>query len=442
MKIPFLRTKTETDLLLTLGWTPLWWLLGVNVLIYQIMVALVLLKFFTENYRSDGSISIPRPLLALIFFMAIYLISLLFNLGNHPEQRIIASLNNFFMFAMGFCIMLTLYNAGTPGFVRRLFQTGHRLTLITAGIALFFLLAWWGMKWTFQMQPLMAHMFPGLKNFPFFYVQWIIQGVTLDWKIGNIPRISVYSGVSIATGGFMAMILPLSIGFQHFKGGRKFLKAGIFIFSLVPFVFSLSRTAVCAFAAAWVLVMLVEKGLKPIWCFLYFFITFTVADKAYQALQWLFFMRPESTWGRLGIYEEAFSLVMEHNPWLGLGARPRDEFSTMIVGSHSHYVEMLLVTGVLGLTFFLIFQAMMLMEWFSQKKYLLTHEHRSLWKYIGISHLAADAVLLTSGLDSISLTAYTYFLIAGGILYHGREVRLFYASHKNREREVENAEAL
>jgi len=442
MKIPFLNTKVETDLLLTLGLTPLWWVLGLNVIIYQSIGLWVFLKLLVGALRFDRPISIPRPLFWLFLFMLIYLASLLFNLGNHPSQRIFASLNNYLMFVLGFCLMLAVYNCGSFDFSQRLFETGNRLALVTAGITLTFLGAWWAARWTFRAEPLLAHLWPGLKNYPFFYVQWVIQGVTLDWKIGNVPRVSIYSGVYIATAGFMAMILPLSMGFHRLKESRPLIQAGTFMVLLIPFIFTLSRTAVCALAAAWLVVTLIEIGIKPLWCFLYFCIFFPLAEKMYEGFQWLFSVRAESTSGRMGIYEEAFSMVMEKNPLLGLGARPRDDFSTMIVGSHSHYVEMLLVTGILGLCVFLIFQGYMLISWFSQKKYLLKREHRILWKYLGISHLTADAVLLTSGLDSIPLTAFTYFLVAGTILYLGKEVQKTYAAQKKTEQGFAHALAL
>lgn len=420
MKIPYLETRIETDLLLTLVLTPLWWVLGLNVLIYQGIALLVFLKLFTRSILNDQPLRLPRPLAGLGIFLMIYFTSMVLNAGDNPFQRTLASLNNYSMFVMGFFIIFALYHSAPDYFLIRFFKAAHTLNVMTAGIAVLFLGLWFWRGITFEIDPLLARFYPGLKSYPFFYILWIIRGVISDWTLAHMPRISIYSGVHIATGGFMAMMIPLSLGYQRLKNRSGLVYSAVLLISLIPLFFSLSRTSVCAFAASFVVVHMIRKGLRGSWCFVYFCAAFFGLGMLYRGLQWLLSIRAESNSGRMDIYAQAVSLVMHENPLLGLGARPRDEFSTMIVGSHSHYIEILLVTGILGFSAFFMFQVSTLLSWYSQRKNLASREQEIMWTYLGISHIAADAVLLTSGLDSLPFIAFTYFLTAGAILMMGR----------------------
>jgi hypothetical protein len=187
--------------------------------------------------------------------------------------------------------------------------------------------------------------------------------------------------------------------------------------------------AICAFFAASSFVWFLERRNKLVLSLVLLSLVFFLSGEIYDGLAWLLRLRYESTIGRLSLYSDALKIVFENNPLIGVGVRPRNEFTLMAIGSHSTYVGLLLVTGILGLSLFVIFQWVTLMIWFRQRLSCQDETDRTIWKYLGTSYIGATIWFLTDTLDTLPFIAYVYFFVAGCILSFNEKLERKAALH-------------
>lgn len=426
LKIPYFQTSIRSDLLVTLLLTPLWWVLGLNILIYQAVAFFVFLKLVVLLTRHNRPLLIPGASFPFFLFLCSFLLSILINIGNHPTQRILASFNNYLMFVTGLLLIVIIYNVVSTQFFLTLFKVARILCLISAFITLLFLGIWFSGFRSYEIKSLLARLYPSLLEYPFYYFLLTIRITATDWLLGEdgIPRISIYSHAHTVTGDFMVLLLPLMVGYCHLKKESVVRRLSVFFLSLFPLVFSLSRTAICAFLGALVLVEVIDKNKKLYFSFACFCIAIFASSFFYGWVEWLLNLRPESTMGRFLIYQEAIKTVAEQNIWMGIGIRLREEFTMMAVGSHSTYLGLVLATGVVGLSLFIFFQITVFSVWYAQKSYLKDDRSKVFWKYLGMSYIGTTGTLITGNVDAVPLMAYGYFFIIACLLSFNRFLKL------------------
>ncbi|MBI3313089.1 MAG: O-antigen ligase family protein [Candidatus Omnitrophica bacterium] len=418
---PYLNTRFETDILLTLLLTPVWWLTGLNIFVYQMTAVFAFTKLIITIILKDRPLIIPKPLLWFALFLISYLFSILINLGNYPAQRVMASLNNYFVFGMGFLLMVTIYHGEGPIFLN-LFRISRILCMLTGGIAIFFLVLWLVGHEALETHSLLGRLFPALDKYPFFRELLTIRITSSDWLMTRLPRLAIYSQVHTALGGFLLMITPLA--FAAYAIEKKYAGAWFFgLLTAVPVIFSLSRTVWCAFIVAFAFVRFLEQKRKFLWVVLFSISVLLASNLIYSGMDWILKLRHQSTINRFEIYEQAIDVVKNTNILFGIGVRlreGRDEYLMMSLGSHSTYVGLLLVTGVMGLALFIGFQLAVGIHWYGQKSFAQEANSLFIWRYLGTSYFGASIWFLTDTLDALPFTAYTYFVIVSCIFLFGR----------------------
>lgn len=406
----------DRDLLAVFLLTPLWWILGFNIFIYQLTAGLVFLKLIIAGVRREKNLSLPKATMLLGFFLLSFLFSILINISEYPAQRIFASLNNYSMFLMGVLLIGIVYNGVREDFLAGLFGAGFTLAWLTGGIAVIFLIFYFTTRTTLEVTSLLARIFPSLVESPFFYLMLSLRTAAPDWIVGNIPRVSIYSHAHIATGDFMVILIPLMIGYRHLQKKEILPYAAALLAALTALAFSLSRTALCSFVAAFIFVNLIEKNKTLIFSLASLLACFFTSGLLYSGVEWLINLRIASNVGRMNIYAGAVDAVFNENILFGLGVRPREGFTMMALGSHSTYMGILLSAGMIGVLLFVMFQVSVFVNWYQQKKRLITPQQKIFWKYLGMSYIGANMTFVTSGLDALPFVAYAYFLITGSIL--------------------------
>lgn len=420
--LPYLNTRVETDILLTFILTPFWWITGFNIFIYQLTGGIVFVKLLMNVIFTERPLMIPSALFWYGLFLFSYLFSILINMGNHPEQRVLASFNNYLVFLMGFFVMIAIYNS-EASFLNRLFKRTRILCAMTGFLAIFFLLLWAQGFENLETVSLMGRIFPGLTAYPFFRELLLLRITSTDWLITKLPRLAIYSQVHTALGVFMLMIIPLAMASykKEEKGAFRVWLLGLLAF--IPFLFALSRTVICAYIGAYVFVRFIEQKKKFFWALILLFIAVTASNFIYSGMEWLLRLRHQSTINRFEIYGYALQAVKDTNLLTGVGVRlreGRDEFLMMTLGSHSTYIGVLLVTGLMGLGLFLGFQSAVGVHWYRQKKWIQDSGYLPGWRSLGISYLGASVWCLTDTVDALPFIAYTYFVIIAAILLQGR----------------------
>lgn len=411
-----LQVRMETVLTATLLLTPVWWILGCGSFIYQLMVFWVFAELLAAQAQTHQVFKIPMPLVWLGFFLLSYLTSVVLNLSNYPFQRILSSLNHFLIFTMSFLIVLTVIHLDFTRISAGFFKTCWILSAFTGTLALLFLILWSLGYRNLEFPSLLGHFFPSLMDYPYFYLFSLVRLTGSDWLFTELPRLSIYSNVQTATGGFLIMILPLGLAHSRLRQENRWGRMGISFLTLTALFLSLSRMAICAFLAASVFVWFLERRNKIMVSLILLGLVFFLSSWIYDGLVWLLNLRPNSTVGRLNVYSDALKTFTENNPLIGVGVRPRNEFTLMAVGSHSTYVGLLLMTGITGFCLFILFQGTTFVAWFRQRLHLVTEADRIAWRYLGISYIGATIWFLTDTLDTLPFIAYVYFLIAGCIL--------------------------
>lgn len=416
LKIPYLTTSIADDLILTLALTPLWTLLGFTIFIYHMTALWIFFKWVVSRSHA-GDLVLTTPLVWFGLFLVSYFLSIVINLPNHPLQRILASFNNYLIYVMGFLVALIIYNVRPGTISLRLLHTGKWLCVITGAVTLAVFLAWQSGYHRLSFQTFMGHLFPDLMKYPYFLTNLRLWFVDIDYAFHDFPRINIYGGSKTATGGYMTMMLPFLMGAFALKKGRSKLVFPLFlVLGSFALFMSLSRSALCAFLGAWVLVSLIEKGeRRPLIMFFYVLGTVLASNYIFQFLTWLANMRPVSTSTRLSLYRKAFETLVEENLLMGIGIKVREEFTTTAIGSHSTYVGILLVTGAVGFLLFLTFQLSVFIAWY-QQRHEIEGEDKTLWKYLGMSYIGTTAWLATDSLDALPYAAFAYFLTIGALL--------------------------
>lgn len=416
IKIPYVSTSVETDLTMTFFLTPLWWVLGFNIFIYQLVVYVSFVRLLVSSFKTNQVLRLPGPILWYGVFLLSYLASMLLNASSQPLQRILSSMNHFLVFIMGLLLVMMVCCLDHEKIQRNFFRACWILSGVTGILGVIFLGLWFLGHNNIEFPSLVGYVFPSISEYPFFYLFSIVRIISSDWIFTELPRLSIYSAVQTATGGFIMMVLPLGMAHVKLNGIRGFAYYPVLLCTLTVLLFSLSRSAICAFLAALSFVWFLEKRNRLILSLVVLVLTFFGARWLYQGLIWILNLRPGSTVGRISVYSDALKIVMEENPLMGIGVRPRNEFTMMAIGSHSTYVGLLVVAGFLGLCLFGLFQLTTFATWLRQKGFLAGRDQEIIWRYLGISYVGALLWFLTDTLDTLPFVAYTYFLVAGCIL--------------------------
>jgi hypothetical protein len=431
IKIPFLNTRIETDLTVTLLLTPLWWFSGFIIFIYPAVVLITFLKVLMGCIQSGQSLKIPKVALSFVLFLIFYFLSIAINAPSLPAQRVFASLNNYLILIMGGLLMIVVYHVNIEIFLKQLFNAGKVLSVITGILGIFFLMSWYGGRHELNWPALLSLKIPSLLDYPYFYSLMMITGTDHDlFGEVEVPRLAIYSQAPTSTGGLMVLLIPLLMAYFAFsvkkRGAWQYpLFFGLSLFALG---FSISRAAIYGFVGAVLFVEILSRGKKMLFFFSGLIFALFSSGAVSQAVDWLLNMRKSSTVGRSEIYAEAWRVVSQENIWMGMGARLREEFTMRAVGSHALYIEILFVTGIIGLSLFILFQALVMRNWYEQKSFLKNEAEKKIWKFLGMSLIGTNIWLLTDTVFGLPTIAYGYFLVTGGIFLFNHAVR-----HENHE---------
>ncbi len=423
LKVPFLNTRIENDFLLVFFLTPVWWLTGFNIFAYHAISLWTFFKMLGWITKNNRPLSLSAPLIVFFGFLVSYLVSILINAPVRPAQRIFASLNNYTIVVMGFMIMTTVYHLDGRYFLKNFMKWGSRLCIITSAIGFLILLLWLAGYKDLQLPTLIYRFMPSLINYPYFTMLLMVTGTTADTLSFDVPRLTIYSGVPTSTGGLMLCLIPLMGCYYTLQKRRGPFFWACLAVSLIVLTFTLARAALAGILAAFAVVALLSKGKKASVVMFTFLSVLLSSGAAYRLLEWVLNIRKSSTVGRLNLYREALRIVMDENPLLGVGIRMRDGFTMMAIGSHSLYIEIVFVAGLVGFALFFVFQLMVLMEWFSQRAFLKNHTERTLWEYLGMGLIAMNIWLVTDTIFGPPFTPFGYFLIVSCILLMGKMLR-------------------
>ncbi len=411
IKVPYITTSLESDIIITLYLARLWWVLGFSIFIYHVIALWGLNKLLVSSAGHHTHIEIPRLIVFPVLLTFFYGLSLIINFQQNEPQRTVASIYNFSFWIMGLILILVVYNTFTKySLIRFANALGFNIAFIGILSVISILLWMMGIKNIGYRTPLLITL-PSLANIPLLKYSATIGLINIDWFANTSwPRLKVLGPYSTAVAASLIMMLPLFVAIGDSRRIYKIIITGVGIFALL---LTLSRTAIIAFFIAIIIVYIFNKKHR---------IALIIALLLFVLLIWpvlttisgLFSdLRKGSSDLRLDMYRYTIETVMRASPIIGIGVKPREHFFMIPVGSHSMYLSFFLKAGVLGLISFLGMQWYILKKWIDSTKQHISGGMRLARNAVGISLIAMCMWMATEDLDAPQLVAYLYFLLIG-----------------------------
>lgn len=414
LKIPYLTTTIEDDVITTLYLVPLWWLLGFNVIIYHAVTFLLFLKMLIIS-RSKP-IGVPKVAAPLLFLIFIYGVSILVNYPQNEFKRTVLSFYSYSFWLMGFLLIVISYNFFNMNTVYR-FVPPLRFNIAVIGIltvasVFLWILGYKNIEYPSPVNQLLGGLFPAVLDMSYLNSLTTVRFVSTD-LVANIPLPRTRVAASFFNA--LAIFLVLSIPFALYSGKKGELAKQAFMVSLgiISILFTLSRTAVLSFVVAICVVLVMNrKHLLFIALLIIFSIAFSF-PLFHSIFEWVNELRGGSSSLRFSLYSGSIDMVLRENPLIGFGVLPLADWTPLAVGSHSTYLSLFVRAGVVGVFFFTLFQFNILKIWFYGVRYSALPETRKIFNYIGISIIALSLFSLTEDIDASPPVTYLYFLLIG-----------------------------
>jgi O-antigen ligase len=106
-----------------------------------------------------------------------------------------------------------------------------------------------------------------------------------------------------------------------------------------------------------------------------------------------------------------------------MGAKPRENFLSIPVGSHSTYISVLYRVGIMGLLAFIAFQISCIFAWLRIRINLIGRDQHRLWSILGVALIAMSIWMIGEDIDAPQLVAFLYFILVGIIFAFGKYAR-------------------
>ncbi len=397
---------------------PVWWILGLNLILYQTVAILFSFSLVYESgYRGRG-IYFPGSFFLLAAVVWVYSFSLAIHAGEARDgSRVFASLYNLSFWFMGCGMVLVLANNFSLKNLPRVGNLFLKLALVIAVLTFLSVGMILGGSRSFIFQTPLSFMVPHaflqadlvnntLKVYLFFY----------DWFASStFPRVSFLTPFPTATGGVVMVVLGMF--FVRSFSGKKIVTmfyGFLFLICFAALVMTLSRTAIVGFFAGTFTVLILRKEKPLLWMFILVLVAVFFLPFFEQFLEWGLSLRKGSNEGRLSIYLSSFEQLQGMDWILGMGMKPRNEITSLYpIGSHSTYVTLLFKSGVIGLAIFILFQVSLLLRWYGCKSFLSTPDLFRFWSALGIVFIGMNIWMLTDDLDAPQILAFIYFSLVG-----------------------------
>ena len=394
---------------------PVWWLLGLNLLIYHVAAAVLLIAMVASWNRENRPIFLDFPIFLILFFVFVYGFSLAVNAEDSPPSRVLASAYNLSYWVMGLCLIALLSNLfsreAIPDFLNALPPVGWVISL------LFLVMLFLGAQGhiDFAVRTPLYGLKDILGNTPL--VEQSVSAILLvfDWFYEvSRPRFNALSPYATATAALIMMIMIMTLTKAEYDKEKKPSFLILIALSFGAMFFTFSRTTLIAFIFGGAAVSILKRKEPFLWL-LFFFVLFILSYPLFErATSWILGFRQGSTLARFELYRASLEQLKDTRWIFGLGVKPLVDDLNYPLGSHSTYVSLLFRTGILGASTILFFQIGLLWRWYRLKPY--AQEQREtfiLWSGLGWVFISMGFWLLTEDLDAPQFLAFMYFSFVG-----------------------------
>ncbi len=410
-------------LLMPIIFMPVWWLVGLNFIIFHLFTAIAfLLVLVGKRGRLQWTISHSF----LLMFIATYLLSLAINSHQFDVFRVVGSVYNLTYWIMGLMLMIVIQNLSvSKKDLLYLAKTMRNfgviigiLSITTLGFAYIFDYS------AIKFNTLLGNIIPFKTESLLLEHMFVATLLDVDWLFGKAtPRVSGFFTYPTAMAISVATIMLLSSIYYRFCHVSKIRAALEYGLMLVALLFSTSRTVFIGIVLSVLIVTtinisrvkrlayweIVKRTFLLLSLCLVFYLYFL------DFMTFVLLSREGSTSFRFSLYLDTIKIAMD-NPVIGIGVKLTDERYYAPIGSHSTYIGALLKTGIIGLLFLLLFKISIFLKWLRTKKNIKGKLYEMTWIILGISYVTYSLWMITDDIDAPIIATFIYFLICGAIL--------------------------
>lgn len=430
MNIPFVSTSEEEDIYYLVLFAPLWWLAGLSLIAFQVIVFCAFLKLL---FNERGLLRVPRETYFLLWFVASYALSILINANFSDMSRVFASLYNLANWLIGALVILIVYRRYTPAFWRRLKQAAFANLLFILVVYLFAVIV---------MADYESVSFASAASyfFDFSGMPRLVQDSTsvsileADYLSDGVSsRAMILSPYPTAMAGTVLILLAI-YGCQEQRMSLKMLVAFIALWLIYETHSRVGLAAALALTLVYLFLRLPTRRseisiiLSAVIGTVLVVILFK--SQLIATVDALLSMRQKSTSLRLHTYYLTIQHWLDTDLWFGTGVKPRgDDFNpfgehSIPLGSHSMWLGAFMKTGLIGgllvLSFFWQFVADAMRAAFSKRKNE-DAETKTMHMLLALI-LAFMFFLIFEDLDAPQYMSFLFFVCVGAYISVKREV--------------------
>jgi len=411
---------------------PIWWLIGIKPIVLQ----LSLLFFFIITISKKG---IKPNLSAVILFVfcVSYTISIIINLSDMNLVRGIGTLSNLTIWFCGFIILVIInsYKLKTRSLLK-IVKPLIYILIISSFISIIGLFLFYNGTQNFSVISPVYNYFPGfLKSGSEIIKDTLtIQVVRSDYNIiGTTPRSGgLYEYPNAFAIGIIS-ILPLILNKNIIR--ISLFRNVAFIFAIISLVISGSRSTIIGLFLSLFILFYLQMfiGWRPN-IFRSLFLSIGLIVVLYLFIVSVSYMfeilslfRPGST--RLNVFEQTLSNYISNNKYLfGIGFKPRTDLLNHPIGSHSTFLGVLMKTGLLGFSYFILFIINIISKIVTTIKSFKYYNDVSPVFFHSVCMLTSIIWMVVEDIDAPPLAAFSYFISLGIFMMPEKYLFSFYNS--------------
>lgn len=353
-KLPFLTTAPLTDIFLLFAGLPVLWALGLDQVIWPVIMLFIFTKFYIRNrMRLTNTTALMLIFLAVSLFSSFYIVE---------QYRIITFLRNYSAFMSIWLMTVIVTNSVTDERqVRRLLWG---MALIAFFVSLVGMLAILNI-YTFSFEAPSKFIIPGsLKTYGLVQSVYMKSTSTLDyfaWQMITRPN-AIFIG---CTSYSVALVILIPVTYLLMGQTRGLKRSFLFVVLVMLFInlgFNISRGAILSLALAAVIYKFRKGNLfnKVTYSALFIMLSVfilaqpEVSQGIHNSVQSVLDLRgPGSQESRQSIYKATIQGFLE-NPFFGYGTqRDVESLGPYPIGSHSGYLGVLYKYGIFGFVLYI-----------------------------------------------------------------------------------------
>lgn len=420
--VPFLNTKTSSDIRFALFLLPVWWCLGVDQIVYSVLGYWVLLKWHLASNRSENNIVFIFALILLGFFLISFL-------GINEPIRYVTFLRNWIVLSgcvfLGFVIFQCYRNPSEiVGAIKGL--VGIEIMIVVAAM-----MAVIGVNIDFD-SPASLLMPDSLQSK---FLENMVHKTFARSEAGRIYSEDFVRPVGLMMypnylAGIIVALMPFKLFlFRHVSSYQKAVFLASLPLDIIVLLSTLSRSAWLSACVGVITVLILGKirirTFVKAFLALLMLATVIAGLGGADVIEKRFTEKAHSNTGRMLIYTLTISHVMDDPAafLFGHGTQMDSLDIKQPMGSHSTYLSLLFRHGVLALTAFLGMILLLVWQVFIAIKSSKSPMMQSLMRIFLFSIAGSCFQLLFVDLDGDAIYTMVWWSLLGLSLSAVRAVR-------------------